>query len=376
MASPLPLASSISPSQMTFLPDYACFKVFSHLNRKEYLACARVSVIWNCRAKLLQPYLEDGLELERPLMVRERIPRRVFGGTSSKFREVLPVYSKISPYEIDRISVYIRNYACLYRGDHAYLNAERTRLARSIEFFPDGTVYIHLNRKSKQDLHLREGSAAKSVKYSVCYQTGEVCIRTTSMLCEDQQRECIFLALLRHVPNVVKIYHYSVFSSKKGYYKLEMLMPYYKQGDLEIAEFPPNLDGAKIVTTLIKTLVAIHRSGILHRDLKPANVFLDADFNPVIGDFGSACHINEGVSMKGWKASSPGFIPPEIENEDHPVKIAHNTSYQADVYGLGVTLRTFNPTIPLSPSLQALIKQMQEIDPQKRAFLPAEAALL
>ena len=46
------------------------------------------------------------------------------------------------------------------------------------------------------------------------------------------------------------------------------------------------------------SMAYVHSKGILHRDLKPANVFVNDQFEPVIGDFGLARMVDLGMTTR------------------------------------------------------------------------------
>uniref|UniRef100_A0A0N5BIZ0 Serine/threonine-protein kinase PLK n=1 Tax=Strongyloides papillosus TaxID=174720 RepID=A0A0N5BIZ0_STREA len=77
----------------------------------------------------------------------------------------------------------------------------------------------------------------------------------------------------------------------------------------------------------------LHEKQIIHRDIKPHNVFLTADMDVKIGDFGVAVR-HENSTEKIYKASGTTrfFAPESIDNNGY--------SFGVDVWALGVTLYT------------------------------------
>lgn len=71
----------------------------------------------------------------------------------------------------------------------------------------------------------------------------------------------------------------------------------------------------KICTQVISALKECHSrqkngKAVLHRDLKPANVFLDADTNAKLGDFGLARVLNHDTSFAKTFVGTPYYMSP------------------------------------------------------------------
>jgi serine/threonine protein kinase len=81
----------------------------------------------------------------------------------------------------------------------------------------------------------------------------------------------------------------------------------------------------------------IHKRGFLHRDLKPANIFLNENFEPVIGDFGVTTDFQGGQSAGSagptMYIGTPLHMAPEtcVDESD-----GYNQA--VDVYGYAVLL--------------------------------------
>jgi serine/threonine protein kinase len=81
----------------------------------------------------------------------------------------------------------------------------------------------------------------------------------------------------------------------------------------------------------------IHKKGFAHRDLKPGNVFLDENYEPVIGDFGAATDFRGGQSAEGagptMYIGTPLHMAPEAWVDD-----SDGYDQGVDVYGYAVLL--------------------------------------
>ena len=89
----------------------------------------------------------------------------------------------------------------------------------------------------------------------------------------------------------------------------------------------------------------VHDHGLLHTDIKPANLFLDADENVLVGDFGLAS-AQDGQG-RGHAAGSPETLAPEVISN-----VA--TSVRSDVYSLGASLYQLLAGDWLVPALRGI----------------------
>jgi serine/threonine protein kinase len=107
--------------------------------------------------------------------------------------------------------------------------------------------------------------------------------------------------------------------------------------------------GAAALTSGVRTrwslqlagaLAHVHGQCIAHRDLNPWNVFLTADRDAKVGDFGLSVRVPDGCELSGWEtagaapldASAIGslYSAPELGGERYGLA--------ADVFSLGMTL--------------------------------------
>ncbi|TFK73378.1 Pkinase-domain-containing protein [Pluteus cervinus] len=134
----------------------------------------------------------------------------------------------------------------------------------------------------------------------------------------------------------------------------------------------------------------MHTHQVIHRDLKLGNLFLDADMNVKVGDFGLAALIENPGERKKTICGTPNYIAPEVLFDT-----ANGHSFEVDTWSIGVILYTlvigrppfqtkdvkaiyqrirdnvyeFPADRAISSNAQHLIQQILTPDPQMRPTL-------
>ena len=143
--------------------------------------------------------------------------------------------------------------------------------------------------------------------------------------------------LLAHIdhPNVVRVLNifrangtaYMVMSYVEGQSLHERIHALKVKGEMVHEDFLRH-----VFVRLLSGLREVHRQKLLHLDIKPANIYLGADGQPVLLDFGATRHgLGEGdASLEA--VHTPGFGAPEQEESGEPL------GPWTDIYAVGATL--------------------------------------
>jgi serine/threonine protein kinase len=87
------------------------------------------------------------------------------------------------------------------------------------------------------------------------------------------------------------------------------------------------------ISQLVSSLLHLHDNLVIHRDLKLGNLFIGADMNVKVGDFGLATKLTHISERRKTVCGTPNYIAPEIlEGKGH--------SFQVDTWSTGVILYT------------------------------------
>ena len=130
-------------------------------------------------------------------------------------------------------------------------------------------------------------------------------------------------------PNVVSIHDVI-----EGPDHLYIVSPYLPGGDLASVlarregRGLPLPQAVRIASQICRGLEGAHACGIVHRDLSPGNVFLDAEGNAYLGDFGFSRPSKPGGDVE--VVGTPAYMAPE--------QVSGKASEKSDLYSLGCLL--------------------------------------
>ncbi len=197
---------------------------------------------------------------------------------------------------------------------------------------------------------------------------------------ERAVREIELMVQMSSNPHVVRVEDYGVVEYRdEGVWeihirmeKLTCLQSVWEKQGLTLREI------CEMGRQMADLLQACWERRIIHRDIKPANIFVDADGNYKMGDFGIA-RVVEG-SAASTIAGTFGFMAPEVL-----LGMPYDT--RADIYSLGLTVYcmiaggfpagwSFGQPLPdipgLPPALTDILRKAAAVNPGDRYACGAE----
>jgi serine/threonine-protein kinase len=144
------------------------------------------------------------------------------------------------------------------------------------------------------------------------------CVLKVTIDAATWHREAYFGGLLRHVPALVEVYDSFAWAPVGGRTPLYCLVSeYMERGDLktDLDRNPQPWKESRArreILRLLRGIRMIHESGAVHRDITPRNVFVGANGELKLGDFGIALH-RLGHKEVAADAFAPRFAPQAIQ---------------------------------------------------------------
>jgi Protein kinase domain len=261
-----------------------------------------------------------------------------------------------------------------------------------------------MTRVGKYEISTKLGEGSMGVIYRAqdTVLEREVALKTLSTtgvndteLLERFYREARACARLRH-PNIVTVYDFGE-ENKTAFIAMELL----EGEDLRtvIAERRPLTLEQKLtlMASVCDGLHHAHSKAIIHRDIKPSNIFLGADGQPRILDFGVARMPSSSLTTSGRVLGTPHYMAPEQltgKTCDHRSDVfsaaivtfeliagthpfhgsSHGSRMRRIVEGSPESLLAVNPDLPARLELtlaRALAKNPEERFPTAAAFAEA-----
>jgi serine/threonine-protein kinase len=138
-------------------------------------------------------------------------------------------------------------------------------------------------------------------------------------------------------------------------------------------------DAALLLLPVCRAIAHAHEQGIIHRDLKPSNILIDADGQPVVGDFGLAKRIDvargaepsptaEALTRTGAILGTPSYMSPE-----QAAGSRGSVGPASDIYSLGAILYqclTGRPPFQAASALDVVMMVLEQDPVLPRALNP------
>jgi serine/threonine protein kinase len=135
-------------------------------------------------------------------------------------------------------------------------------------------------------------------------------------------------------PNVIRLIDAGQTQNSQYPY---FVMPFYARGSLKESGAPLSSPPIEIFNSFARICDGVahaHSKKIVHRDIKPANIFLDADGQPIVGDFGLCFRFDtDSLTETMEVAAARWFGAPELRNGH-----LEDPQPSADIYSLGKLL--------------------------------------
>ncbi|CAG5136619.1 unnamed protein product [Candidula unifasciata] len=119
---------------------------------------------------------------------------------------------------------------------------------------------------------------------------------------------------------------------------LSICMKYYTRGTLARCLGPMGVDMSELcVIQVACALRYLHKNNLVHFDVKLDNIFLDEEYNAILGDFGLAVEMepHEKTLARRYIGGTTGYLAPECVAASPDVQL---DPYKIDSYSLGVVL--------------------------------------
>lgn len=172
-------------------------------------------------------------------------------------------------------------------------------------------------------------------------------------------------------PNIIKILDFGTHES--FYYLCYEYFPGKNLREYWESAKPSEEEKISLLQQLIEGLVFVHKQEIIHRDIKPENIYVNADGELKIGDFGLALDLRQPeTNGTNAIAGTPCYMSPEqIQGEELTI--------DSDLFSAGIVgLELFTGTNPLyAESFNDVVNRVLNFSidniEEELAYLPAEA---
>lgn len=177
---------------------------------------------------------------------------------------------------------------------------------------------------------------------------------------ENAAQEVRLMADLRGKTNIVDYLDHSFvnWSDASGYgcdmlIRMELLKDL--RGSIRQGQMFSETEAIKIGRDICQALMLCHHRNILHRDIKPENIFISADGDYKLGDFGISRMMDAApMSMASTSIGTPEYAAPE--------QVTGHYDMRVDIYSLGLVLYelTNENRLPFAASTYVRAEEVQK----------------
>lgn len=147
---------------------------------------------------------------------------------------------------------------------------------------------------------------------------------------ENVWREVSLLRWARQHPNILQFHGLFQLQQQPEELSWAIATEYCPGGDL-LARLQETVlsepEARHVMKGVLSALSHLHDLHIIHRDVKVDNVLFRSDGEPVLADFGVACHVDDEAQM-ARRPGTPSYVAPEIY-------LREAYSFKADIFSAG-----------------------------------------
>lgn len=182
------------------------------------------------------------------------------------------------------------------------------------------------------------------------------------------QREAQAAGRLNH-PNVVAVYDFGEDADGTAYIAMEYVDGKELKDHFENHERFSLQETVRLMSELLGALGHAHEKGIVHRDIKPANIFLLANGQSKVGDFGIARIESSNLTQAGSVLGTPAYMSPEQF-------MGQRIDGRSDLFSAGVILYQFlSGEKPFAGQLTTIMHKVLKEEPIAPSELNVQAPL-
>jgi serine/threonine protein kinase len=160
-------------------------------------------------------------------------------------------------------------------------------------------------------------------------------------------KEVFSMMRFKDIQGVATVYDCQISQANERYF-IRIIMKYYRNGDLK--QLIQSKISARVyfsenelmshLTRLVNIFAYFEEKSIAHRDIKPENIFVDDDYQLVVGDLG--CALEFTSKNADSLAGTPLYLSPELRVAYISLMKGENIQlncdyFKSDVYSLGMT---------------------------------------